>query len=121
MIREDSNEDRVFGALAHPLRRRMLDLIMQSPGATVRWLADHIEISRIATMKHLATLDDAGLVIREKKGRERRHYFNPVPIQQIYDRWTDQYSSFWAGHLVDMQSRVEARAAARAESSKKEA
>lgn len=104
------SNDRVFAALAHAARRRVLDLLQLSPGMTVRAVASHFDISRIAVMKHLAALEDAGLILSEKHGRERRLFFNPVPIQQIYDRWTDQYSAFWAGRMTDIQARVEAAA-----------
>jgi DNA-binding transcriptional ArsR family regulator len=102
--------DTVFAALAHPARRRMLDLLVQAPGCSVKWVASHFDFSRIAVMKHLAVLEDAGLAISEKDGRTRQLYFNPVPIQQVYDRWTSQYSSFWAERLTDVKGRVEARA-----------
>lgn len=101
----------VFKALAHPARRRILDLLVQSPGASVKWIASNFKFSRIAAMKHLTVLETAGLVLSEKHGRTRKLFFNPIPIQQIYDRWTDDYSSFWAGHLADIQTRVEARTA----------
>lgn len=106
-------EDLVFAALAHPARRRMLDLLVQFPGMAVAAIASHFEFSRIAAMKHLATLEAADLLLSEKRGRTRRLYFNPIPIQRIYDRWTTQYSAFWAGHMADIQGRVEARAARR--------
>jgi DNA-binding transcriptional ArsR family regulator len=106
-----SQADLVFAALAHAARRHILDLLVMRPGMPVKAVASHFEISRIAVMKHLAALEAAGLIISEKDGRERRLYFNPVPIQQIYDRWTDQYSSFWAGRLVDIQTRVQEAAA----------
>ena len=112
-MRTEHATDLVFSALAHPARRRILDLLVNAPGASVKDIASHFEFSRIATMKHLATLEAADLVISEKTGRVRSHYFNAVPIQLIYDRWTDDYSSFWAGHMADIQSRVEARATER--------
>lgn len=105
--------DLVFAALAHPARRRMLDLLVQVPGASVKAIASHFEFSRIATMKHLDTLEAAGLLLSEKEGRTRRLWFNPIPIQQIYDRWTTQYSAFWSGRMADIQARVEARSASR--------
>jgi DNA-binding transcriptional ArsR family regulator len=100
--------DLVFAALAHPARRRMLDLLALAPGMRVSAVGSHFPFSRIATMKHLAILEKAGLVLSERAGRERKLFFNVVPIQQIYDRWTTQYSAFWAGHLADIQARVEA-------------
>ena len=106
----ESAVDRVFAALAHPARRRMLDLLVQAPGASVKAIASHFDFSRIAAMKHLAALEGADLVLSERAGRTRRLYFNPIPIQQIYDRWTTQYSSFWAARMADIQTRVEERA-----------
>jgi len=103
--------DVVFAALAHPVRRRILDLLVQAPECSVKWIASHFPCSRVAVMKHLSVLEDAGLVIGEKEGRTRRLWFNSVPIQQIYDRWTTQYGSFWSERLADVQARVEARAA----------
>ena len=105
--------DLVFAALAHPARRRMLDLLVQTPGISVKALTSHFEFSRIAVIKHLRTLEAAGLVLSEKRGRTRRLYFNPIPIQQIYDRWTDQYSSFWAERLTDLRARVESKSSQR--------
>ena len=110
-MKQTDTQDNVFSALAHPARRRILDLLVQSPGASVKWIASNFKFSRIAAMKHLTALETAGLVLSEKHGRTRKLFFNPVPIQQIYDRWTDDYSSFWAGHLADIQTRVETRAA----------
>lgn len=91
----------------------MLDLLVQCPGASVKAIASHFDFSRIAVMKHLAALEGAQLVISEKEGRVRRLYFNPVPIQQIYDRWTTQYSGFWAERMVDIQATVETRSSKR--------
>jgi len=109
-MRNDADPlDSAFAALAHPARRRMLDLLVQAPGCSVKWITSHFEFSRIAAMKHLSVLEEAGLLISEKQGRTRQLYFNPVPIQQIYDRWTSQYGSFWAERLTDVKERVEAR------------
>ena len=104
---DEARCDTVFAALAHPVRRRVLDLLVISPGMTVKAVASHFDISRIAVMKHISTLEKADLVLSQKRGRERHLFFNPVPIQQIHERWTDQYASFWAGHMTDIQSRVE--------------
>ena len=91
----------------------MLDLLRDHPGMTVAALASHFSCSRIMVIKHLQTLDHAGLVLSEKDGRSRRLFFNAVPIQQIYDRWTDQYSQFWATKVVDIKGAVEAAARAK--------
>ena len=108
-----ASPDLVFAALAHPARRRMLDLLVEAPGMTVKALASHFDFSRIAAQKHLKTLEAAGLVLSEREGRQRRLFFNAVPIQLIYERWTDQYGRFWAGRMSDIQARVEARAQGR--------
>ena len=121
MVTQERSENNTFAALAHPARRQILDLLVLSPGASLHWIASHFNFTRIAAMKHLSKLEEAGLVISEKEGRERLHYFNPVPIQQIYDRWTDRYSAFWSGHLVDLAERVETKAEERARSAKKRA
>lgn len=104
-----SDIDLVFAALAHPLRRRMIDLIIDMPGMSVSALASNFECSRIAVTKHVAALEQAALVLSERKGRERQLYFNVVPIQQIYDRWTTRYSAFWAQRMTDLESRIEGR------------
>lgn len=104
----DPRTNAVFTALSNHTRRQILDLLTAHPGLTIKAVASHFPISRIAVMKHLAALEAADLVISQKHGRERHLYFNPVPIQQIYDRWTDQYSSFWASRMTDIQAGVEA-------------
>lgn len=110
MMTYDHSDDLVFSALAHAARRRMLDLVSATPGMSVTAIATHFAFSRVAVMKHLATLEAAGLLISEKTGRTRRLTFNPMPIQEIYDRWTTTYSAFWAGHVADIKARVETRA-----------
>jgi predicted transcriptional regulator len=101
--------DHVFAALAHPLRRRMIDLLIEAPGMSVSALASNFDCSRIAVTKHVAGLENAGLVLSEKRGRERQLYFNVIPIQKIYDRWTTRYSAFWAQRLADLEDRIEER------------
>jgi len=104
-----SQTDLVFAALAHPLRRRMIDLLVELPGMSVSALATNFECSRIMVTKHVAALESAGLVISERVGRERKLYFNVIPIQQIYDRWTSRYSAFWAQRMTDLEARIAAR------------
>lgn len=98
---------RVFHALGSPVRRQILDILKENPGSNVNDVSDYFEISRIAVMKHLKVLEEAELVISEKEGRDRRLYFNVVPIQSIYDRWTTKYSSLWAGSLTRLKYKVE--------------
>jgi DNA-binding transcriptional ArsR family regulator len=101
--------DMVFHALAHASRRRMLDIVKAEPGIAVGALASRFDSSRIAVMKHLTTLEQASLLHSEKDGRTRRLYFNAVPIQMIYDRWTTEYSAYWSGQLTGIKYRSEAR------------
>ena len=73
-------------------------------------MAGHFDVSRIAVMKHLRVLEEARLVVSQKDGRTRRLYFNPVPIQLIYERWTTEYSAYWSGGLTQLKYAAEARA-----------
>lgn len=102
--------DSVFQALAHGTRRRILDIIRAHPGCSVNDVSDHFKTSRIAVMKHLRFLEQAGLLHSTKRGRVRSLYFNGAPIQAIYDRWTTEYSGFWAEKVLDLKYRVESRA-----------
>ena len=112
--------DAVFQALAHESRRRMLDIIKEEPGIGVGALASAFDVSRIAVMKHLTVLEGADLVVSEKDGRTRRLYFNAAPIQMIHDRWTTEYSAYWAGELTRIKYLAEAKeAATRADDKKK--
>ena len=99
--------DAVFVALGSPARRKILDIVKDRPGCTVKHVAGFFKISRIAVMKHLRILVQAGLVLSEKEGRRRRLYFNCVPIQMIYDRWTTEYSALWASGMTKVKYRVE--------------
>lgn len=101
----------LFAALAHPSRRRMLDLLRDTPGMSIATLAEHFAMSGVGVLKHVRVLERAGLIHAEKHGREKRLYFNVVPIQLVYDRWTDQYSQFWAARLADIKERIESRRA----------
>jgi len=91
--------DLVFRALASAARRRMLDILKDKPGCNVNQVSASFDMSRIAVMKHLRVLEEANLVVSQKRGRDRHLYFNAVPIQMIYDRWTTEYSAVWAGSL----------------------
>jgi len=99
--------DKVFHALASPVRREIIDRLVAKPGSNVSAVCKPFDVSRIAVMKHLAVLEDAELIVSEKRGRSRALYFNAVPIQQIYERWTDAYSALWAGKLTAFKAQVE--------------
>ena len=101
--------DAVLQALGNESRRRMLDIVKDRPGIAVGALAREFDVSRIAVMKHLAVLEDANLIVSEKDGRRRRLYFNAVPIQMIHERWTTEYSAYWAGQLTRIKHLAETR------------
>jgi DNA-binding transcriptional ArsR family regulator len=106
---DDQDMDAVFQALGNQSRRRMLDIVKGEPGIGVGALASEFDVSRIAVMKHLAVLEEANLVVSEKDGRTRRLYFNAAPIQMIHDRWTTEYSAYWAGEVTRIKYLAEAR------------
>ncbi len=99
--------DQVLQALSHSSRRKILDIVKQNPACSVSEVVKHFDTTRIAVMKHLRILEEADLLITEKQGRSRLLYQNLIPIQLIYDRWTDEYSAFWPGHVADLKYRVE--------------
>ena len=101
--------DALFQALAHPVRREILDIVKATPGACVNDVCEHFSMSRIAVMKHLGLLEAADLIISEKSGRNRLLYFNIMPIQAIYERWSDQYHSAWARSLSVFKKDLEGK------------
>lgn len=103
----DDETDALFHALAHVQRRRIVDLVTAEPGITVGRLAGHFDVSRIAVMNHLTTLERAGLVLSERAGTTRRLYVNTAPIRAIYERWTSDFSGHWAGHLLNIKRAAE--------------
>ena len=106
----DSDQlDAVFFALASEPRRRMLDVLKAEPGCNVNGVCAHFEaeFGRFAVMKHLAVLERAGLVIAEREGREKRLWFDPTPIQWIHERWTTEFSAYWAARLTRLKFAAE--------------
>jgi DNA-binding transcriptional ArsR family regulator len=100
-------DDRVFKALADPTRRHLLDRLFERDGRTLTELESELAMSRFGVMKHLRVLEDAGLVVARRSGREKHHHLNPVPIQLIHDRWIDKYAERRASALVDLKSELE--------------
>jgi DNA-binding transcriptional ArsR family regulator len=101
--------DAVFVALGSQARRHILDIIAAQPGCTVSHVAERFEMSRVGVLKHINVLEDAGLVISERVGRERPLHFNPVPLQLIQERWSSAYGRFWAARLTRLKFAVEGR------------
>ena len=101
--------DAVFFALASEPRRRMLDVLKKEQGCNLNRLCEFLEseIGRFAVMKHLHALERAGLVVSQRVGRERRLWFDPTPIQLIHERWTTEYSAYWASRLTRLKYSAE--------------
>jgi DNA-binding transcriptional ArsR family regulator len=101
------DDDRVFKALADPSRRLLLDRLFERDGRTLGELESHLEMTRFGVMKHLRVLEDAGLVVTRRSGREKLHYLNPVPIRLIHDRWIDKYTERRVSALADLKNELE--------------
>ena len=102
-----TDDDRVFKALADPTRRFLLDRLFERDGRTLTELGSELEMTRIGVMKHLRVLEDAGLIVTRRQGREKLHFLNPVPIRQIHDRWIDKYTEHHRSALVDLKTKLE--------------
>ena len=101
--------DLVFKALADPGRRRLLDALFARDGQTLGQLGAALPaLTRFGVMKHLAVLEQAGLVVTHREGRTKLHYLNPVPIQDIHDRWISKYADVTTTALVDLRRDLEA-------------
>ena len=101
------HDDRVFRALADPTRRLLLDRLFERDGRTLTELESELEMTRFGVMKHLRVLEDAGLVATRKRGREKLHFLNPVPIRLIHDRWIDKYTERRVSALADLKNELE--------------
>jgi len=97
----------VFRALADPTRRALLDALFERDGQSLVALTEHHDMTRIAVAKHLRLLEDAGLVVSRRRGREKLHFLNVVPIRLIHDRWVSKYTDAWAGGLVGLRTELE--------------
>jgi DNA-binding transcriptional ArsR family regulator len=102
-----TDDDRVFKALADPTRRFLLDLLFVRDGRTLSELESTLEMTRYGVMKHLRVLEEAGLVVSRRSGREKLHFLNPVPIRLIHDRWIDKYTERHVAALVDLKHELE--------------
>jgi DNA-binding transcriptional ArsR family regulator len=102
------DDNLVFKALADPTRRFLLDLLFEREGRTLTELESQVEMTRIGVMKHLRLLEEAGIVVTRRSGREKLHFLNPVPIQSIHDRWIDKYTERHASALANLKTKLEA-------------
>ena len=101
------DDDRVFKALADATRRHLLDQLFERDGRTLGELDEGLEMTRFGVMKHLRVLEDAGLVVTRKAGREKHPFLNAVPLRQIDDRWLDKYTEGRVSALLDLKARLE--------------
>jgi DNA-binding transcriptional ArsR family regulator len=101
--------DATFFALASDLRRRMLDLLKREGGCNVNRVCEFFaaEVGRHAVMKHLATLERGGLLVTAKDGRDKRLWFDSTPLQLIHERWTTEFSAYWAARLTRLKHNSE--------------
>ena len=97
----------VFKALADPTRRFLLDLLFARDGRKLTELEAELSMTRFGVMKHLKVLEEAGLVVTRRSGREKLHYLNPVPIRMVHDRWIDKYTERHVAALVDLKTQLE--------------
>ena len=101
--------DEVFKALADPTRRELLDRLRERDGQSLSALEERLPMSRFGVMKHLKVLEEAGLVTTRRRGREKLHFLNPVPIRLVHDRWVSKYAEPWAATLSGLKRRLEER------------
>jgi DNA-binding transcriptional ArsR family regulator len=99
--------DEVFKALADPTRRELLDQLFREDGQSLGALEARLPMSRFGVMKHLKVLEEAGLVTTQKRGREKLHFLNPVPIRLIQERWVSKFAEPWASALIQLKSDLE--------------
>jgi uncharacterized protein YndB with AHSA1/START domain len=99
--------DAVFKALADPTRRALLDELFREDGQTLNALEERFPMTRFGVMKHLKQLEAAGLVVTRRRGREKLHYLNPIPIRLVHDRWVSKYAEPWAAALTGLKNEME--------------
>src|SRR5207253_11203858 len=99
-----NDDDGVFRALADPTRRHLLDRLFARDGRTLTELEYDLEMTRFGVMKHLRVLEDAGLVVPRRQGRQQLDFLNPDPNQQIHDRWIDKYTERRVAALADLET-----------------
>src|SRR5215207_916207 len=99
--------DEVFRAIADPTRRSLLDELFEQDGQTLSELEERLPMTRFGVMKHLRVLEEANLVTTRRRGREKLHFLNPVPIRLVHDRWVSKYAEPWAAGLSELKHDLE--------------
>lgn len=97
----------MFKALADSTRRRLLDDLFREDGQTLSALEERLPMTRFGVMKHLKQLEEARLVVTKRRGREKLHFLNPIPIRLVHDRWVSKYAEPWAATLTGLKHRLE--------------
>ena len=97
----------MFRALADPTRRELLDELFRADGQTLSALEERFPMTRFGVMKHLRQLEEAGLIVSRRRGREKLHFLNPVPIRLIHDRWVSKYAEPWVAGLSEIKKKLE--------------
>lgn len=110
MVGAVADDDLVFKALADPTRRHLLDQLFVRDGRTLSDLESSVDMTRFGVMKHLRLLEEAGLVVTRRSGREKLHFLNPVPIRQVHDRWIDKYTEGRVSALLELKAELENQA-----------
>jgi DNA-binding transcriptional ArsR family regulator len=106
-MRRVDDDERVFKALADPTRRHLLDRLYERDGRTLTELESELEMTRFGVMKHLRVLEEAGLVVPRRSGRQKLHFLNPLPIRLIHDRWIDKYTERRVSALATLKTTLE--------------
>ncbi len=101
------DDEAVFKAMADPTRRKLLDQLFTEDGQTLSALGERLPMTRFGVMKHLRVLEEAGLVVTRRRGREKLHFLNPVPIRLVHDRWVSKYAEPWAAALSGLKTQLE--------------
>ena len=99
--------DAVFRALADPTRRGLLDELFKADGQSLSALEQRLPMTRFGVMKHLKVLEEANLVVTKRRGREKLHFLNPVPIRLVHDLWVSKYAEPWAATLSELKQNLE--------------
>jgi DNA-binding transcriptional ArsR family regulator len=99
--------DALFKALADPSRRKLLDLLYAHDGRTLSELCEHLNMTRQGVTQHLVLLEAANLIASVRRGREKLHFLNPVPLQDIYERWIAKFEKPRLKALADLKRRLE--------------
>ncbi|MDR2960198.1 MAG: helix-turn-helix domain-containing protein [Stenotrophomonas sp.] len=101
------NADKVFKALADPTRRTLLDLLYTDNGQTLGQLCEHLDMARQSVTQHLGLLEDANLISTVRRGREKLHFINPVPLHEVYERWVRKFEQQRLSLLHDLKRELE--------------